>query len=239
LAPSRSLQDLARYRAGLRGFPTAPRRYRPSLAEEPESCGPSGLGSPTELSLLPWSNSTSSRGIRPALRSETATCAAARFGRRSPLHRPRNAQARPESFAAERPLPRTLPHASVARRPSSPLVPSSWFRTTSTVSSARRSRACCIPLPVMGFAAFPEPGSRSATWQARSWREGRHLPRDALHTPRRHPRLQPYHVTVAVAPLPLAVDPARPVSSSPLPAPFLRAPHDRGLDSEAFLRRRV
>jgi len=96
------------------------------------------------------------------------------------------------------------------KEPSLQLVPSSWFCTTSTVSSARRSRACCIPLPVMGFAAFPEPDSRSSTWQARSWREDRNLPRDALHTPRRHPRLQPYHVTVAVAPLPLAVDPLDP-----------------------------
>jgi hypothetical protein len=73
-------------------------------------------------------------------------------------------------------------------------------------------RACCIPLPVMGFAAFPESDSRSATWQARPWREGRHLPRDAIHTPRRHPRLQPHHVTVAVAPLPLAADPLDPPS---------------------------
>jgi hypothetical protein len=34
-------------------------------------------------------------------------------------------------------------------------VPPSWFCTTSMVSSARRSRACCIPLPVMRFASFP------------------------------------------------------------------------------------
>jgi hypothetical protein len=125
------------------------------------------------------------------------------------------------------------------KEPSLQLVPSSWFCTTSTVSSARRSRACCIPLPVMGFAAFLEAGSRSSTWQARSWREVRNLPRDALHTPRRHHRLQPYHVTVAVAPLPLAIDPARLVGTPPLPAPSLRAPPDRSLDFEAFLRRRI
>jgi hypothetical protein len=35
-------------------------------------------------------------------------------------------------------------------------------------------------------------------------------PRSAFHTPRRNPRRQPHHVTVAVAPLPFAVARARP-----------------------------
>jgi hypothetical protein len=33
-------------------------------------------------------------------------------------------------------------------------VPSSWFRTTSAVSSARRSRVCCTPQPVQGSPRF-------------------------------------------------------------------------------------
>ena len=34
------------------------------------------------------------------------------------------------------------------------LVPSPWFRTTSTACTARRLWACCIPLPVMRFDPF-------------------------------------------------------------------------------------
>jgi len=44
------------------------------------------------------------------------------------------------------PFGRTLPGV--------PLVPSSWFPTTSTASSAPGLRACCIPQPAMGFIAF-------------------------------------------------------------------------------------
>jgi hypothetical protein len=61
-------------------------------------------------------------------------------------------------FATERPLPHASLHASVPRNHPRNPVPSSWSCTTSTVSSARRSRACCIPLPVMGFVAFRVPG---------------------------------------------------------------------------------
>jgi hypothetical protein len=34
-------------------------------------------------------------------------------------------------------------------------VPSSWFRTTLTVYSSVISRPCCMPLPILGFTAFP------------------------------------------------------------------------------------
>jgi hypothetical protein len=37
-------------------------------------------------------------------------------------------------------------------------VPSSWFLTTSTASSARGLRVCCAPLPALGFDAFPASG---------------------------------------------------------------------------------
>jgi hypothetical protein len=46
----------------------------------------------------------------------------------------------------------TLPRAS--------LVPSSWFRTTSTVSSSCALRACCIPLPTLRFTGFPRRARR-------------------------------------------------------------------------------
>jgi hypothetical protein len=35
------------------------------------------------------------------------------------------------------------------------LVPPSWFLTTSTACSSSTVRACCIPLPILGFTAFP------------------------------------------------------------------------------------
>jgi hypothetical protein len=66
-------------------------------------------------------------------------------------------------FATERPLPHASLHASVPRNHPRNPVPSAWFRTTSTVSSARRLRACCIPLPVMGFAAFRVAGFPTST----------------------------------------------------------------------------
>jgi hypothetical protein len=61
-------------------------------------------------------------------------------------------------------------------------VPPSWFRTTSTVCSARKSRACCIPLPIVGFAAFSGKPS-----QAPAPVHDFLSPRDAVHTLRRIP----------------------------------------------------
>jgi len=56
-----------------------------------------------------------------------------------------------------RPLPdgKQASHPSASGYQSRSHVPSSWFRTTSTACSARGSRACCIPLPTMGFVSFP------------------------------------------------------------------------------------
>jgi len=39
-------------------------------------------------------------------------------------------------------------------------VPPSWFLTTSTVCSSSTPRACCIPLPILGFTAFPTVAKR-------------------------------------------------------------------------------
>jgi len=194
------------------------RRRRASttpLAVRDGRADPRGLGSPPELvscrpgrtsDLLSWDSSRRSRASRiaPERRDER-----------------RN---RPSTDPSP-PSPRGCPHGSVRRRWLPPSVhshriaaasvhgasgsvnpvPSSWFHTTSTASSARRSRACCIPLPVLGFAAFPgglPRGSHPA------------LSRDAFHTPRRNPRRQPHHVTVAVAPWPFASGPsARPLTA--------------------------
>jgi hypothetical protein len=81
-------------------------------------------------------------------------------------------------------------------------VPPSWFCTTSTVFHAHELRACCIPLPTMGFVAF--------------------VPRDAFHTPRRIARQQPHRVTAAVAFLWFHSDPADAMGSNPHPIARVR-----------------
>jgi len=53
-----------------------------------------------------------------------------------------------------RPLPRAEALFGPTAPPVSAHVPPSWFRTTSTASSARRLQVCCTLLPVLGFAAF-------------------------------------------------------------------------------------
>jgi hypothetical protein len=59
-------------------------------------------------------------------------------------------------------------------------VPPSWFRTTSAVSSAHGSRACCIPLPALGFVVFRAPRSRSSEDELEALT---HAPRDAVPPP--------------------------------------------------------
>jgi len=142
---------------------------------------------------------------------------------------------------AERPLPRMSPCASVPRsHPRNP-VPSSWFHTTSTASSARRSRACCIPLPILGFAAFPanrrlpsaNPANRTCFVDALT------LPRDAFHTPRRTPLADSR--TASPRPLPPRRSPRSHLRTSfaSVARGALRSPFDQDVDLEALLRRRV
>jgi hypothetical protein len=115
-------------------------------------------------------------------------------------------------------------------------VPSTWFRTTSTASSAPGSRACCIPLPILGFTAFraPRPVVAEAT------PERTHAPRNVVRYPSKDfPRRQPHHVTVAVAPLPLRRLGAAAPCDRPFPVRHPSASTPTALDFEALLRRRV
>jgi hypothetical protein len=86
----------------------------------------------------------------------SACCQAAPSGfAKDPLRRRLRRSPLPSSpFGAD--FGETLPRAS--------LVPPSWFRTTSTVSSSSASWACCIPLPTLRFTGFPRrvrrPGRR-------------------------------------------------------------------------------
>jgi hypothetical protein len=211
---------------------TAPKPTLPSR-EGPEPCGPRALAPLQSCRCCPWS--------KLDLLSWDSSGGAVRRSRlapRPPFRAPFPPPPTPSRAAvasiairvtaAERPLPRASLRASVPRSHPRDPVPSPWFRTTSTVSSARRSRACCIPLPVMGFAAFQVAGfpvPRRCSGQSPT-AGGRTdiVPASASHTPRRNPRQQPHHVTVAVAPVPFAM------------APLSR---DHPVDFEALLRRRV
>jgi hypothetical protein len=89
-------------------------------------------------------------------------------------------------------------------------VPPPRFRTALTVFSSRMLRACCIPLPDGGFAAFPacfRAGPRTVPNISR-------FPRRASHPPKVPPRQQPRRVTTALAFLPSS-------SVPPLVSPFL------------------
>jgi hypothetical protein len=86
-------------------------------------------------------------------------------------------------------------------------VPPSWFRTTSTVYSARKLRVCCTPQPVLGSPRFVLVGSlpRPKAMQF----AGLLSPRRGSHPSKTSPRQQPYRITAAVAFLPLPSCPAR------------------------------
>jgi hypothetical protein len=208
--PSRSLRGLARHRAGLRGVPTAPRRHRPSLAEEPATCGPSGLRSPSELSLLPWSNldllSWDSSGG-----AETD-----RGFRRDPLRAPNPPPPTPAAQARPGDCHRASTPARIAARfgPEEPSSESCSVRVVSHhLDGFLRSEVAGLLHPAAGHGVRCVSGSRIPLLDptgAGSRREDRHRPRSALHTPRRNPRQQPHHVTVAVAPVPLAAPPLDP-----------------------------
>jgi hypothetical protein len=209
------------------------------LAMTRSRADPRGLGSPSEHSsaALVGLSSTSSRGIRrcwpprPRLSPQPET--------RTP-HPSTDPSA--EAMGDCRPSVHSRRRCRLLRLQRYHLwshVPSSWFRTTSTVSSARRLRACCIPLPVMGFAAFRASPAPSPT-TGKPIDGGRRTcrPRSALHTPR---RILGSSRTTSPWPLP----PCRWLSHRPDPptstvaGEHLGAPPVRSLDFGALLRRRV
>jgi len=112
---------------------------------------------------------------------------------------------------AKRQLPRRRPV-----RASAPEVPPSEvsFRPRGFAPPRRfpplcESRACCIPLPILGSIAFPNraSGRRPASHDA--------SPRCGIRTLLRNPRRQPYRVTAALAFLPFPRD-HRPRSRRPV-----------------------
>jgi hypothetical protein len=108
----------------------------------------------------PWLEvPAASRGIRPAI----SRCTLARIPSPGPPLEHRSSAAShpstdmpPSVHSRARSPVRFGTEGAIPRHP----VPSSWFCATSTVSSARRSRACCIPLPIWGSPRFTCPSSR-------------------------------------------------------------------------------
>ena len=87
-------------------------------------------------------------------------------------------------------------------------VPPSWFRTTSTVSSAQGFRACCIPVPEGVRRVSPSRPPLVALRRPEDRRPlssggSRGSPLRTSHPSKKSPRQQPFHIAVAVAPSPL------------------------------------
>jgi hypothetical protein len=121
-----------------------------------------------------------------------------------------------------RPLPATPCGVPIGRSvPPDPHVPSSWSLTTSTVFSATAPRACCIPLPVMGFAVFRRCAPRLDPKARRS-------PTPLLTARSRTPRRRPHVDSRTLSPGPLPPwrlhSSARPACSEDQPVGLLPAP---------------
>jgi hypothetical protein len=119
-------------------------------------------------SARPMFRRTSTRGLR-GLRSRSELLSRpGRMGSDLPLvgfvrrahHCAHRSGPPPSAWLPESTPARPRGRASASREPPSPHVPPSWFRTTSAVSSSGSSRACCVPLPILGFVAFPTGSTR-------------------------------------------------------------------------------
>jgi hypothetical protein len=220
MVASRSLPGLSRCRAGLRGLPTAPRRHRPSPRGKNRNRAALGPWLPSRaLAAAPGRISTSSRGIRPG-GADIASRLAPRPDFRAPYHPSTDPEARRR---CQRRIPGDCHRASTPARIAArfgPEEPSSRSRSVLVVShhldGFLRSEVAGLLHPAAGHGVRCVSGSRFPGSAAVLWpepyhgREDRHRPRSASHTPRRNPRQQPHHVTVAVAPLPFENDPPRP-----------------------------
>jgi len=105
---------------------------------------------------------------------------------------------------SSRPLPVDRDRPSGIRSHPDAHVPPSWFLTTSAVFSATGAWACCIPLPVLGFAAFH---SCSPLRLAEAIRRVARVFPATYYPSKNSPRRQPHRVTAAVAFLTLPLDP--------------------------------
>ena len=173
------------------------RTGRPSPSRKMAPCEPPDLHSSPELNRSPWSESTFSPGFR--LRCKPRGPAAPL----SPLHRhPREA-----STPAQTASPRFGPGGTTLRSP----VPPSWFRTTSTVSSASRFAGLLHPAADPGVHRVSAPGARP------DGRSAVTRPRDAGFEP--FEEIPADSRTASPRPLPSCRSPATtaPARGTPLP----------------------
>jgi hypothetical protein len=197
--PASSL-TLGRRRPGLRGFPEARAVRRP----ESVIVSPRGLD-------LPFKALEHERGPALAVPSslEIRWCP-------------------PPSTCLPRVHSREPKPSSARRCHLSGLVPSSWFRSTPTCSSARRSRVCCTPQPIMRFAAFRAGAGRHPRCPKTARETGRmtrRSPRRVSHPPKASPHQQPHRLTTAVALLP---SPSCPIPRSRRSDLLFRCPTTQG-----------
>jgi len=143
----------------------------------------------------------------------------------SPLHRRARDSSTPATTASHR-------FGSEGSTPEVPFRPRG-FSPPRRLPPLHESRACCIPLPILGSTAFPLVVSRSED------RDILRFPAMQVRTPRRTPRRQPERVTASVAPLPF------PARSPPLLArsrfrfQVCRGGRIGSVGFEALLHRRV
>jgi hypothetical protein len=170
-------------------------------------CGPSGLGSPSELDRVARVGSLrpSSLGVRAGGGPQDV--------------RPRAAPHRPSTDnPSERPLPRTSPGASDSRGPLSNSC--SVFLVLRQLDGFLRSEVAGLLHPAAGPGVRRVSRSRVPS-ESRPKRKlvgvPRRSSRRSSHPSKKSPRLQPHHVTVAVAPLPLAPTTPGPLAPPPLP----------------------
>jgi hypothetical protein len=143
----------------------------------PTCRAPAGFASPSELLLR--------AGLPDRTRERAPWLAASRGIRRVPLRRllrcvhshRRCRRLRPPEY-----------HPGDAFRPRG-------FAPPRRFAPHRRARACCIPLPTMGFAAFPAGLTARRTGRC----GGRQSPRRVSHPSKNPPRRQPHRIPAAVA----------------------------------------
>jgi hypothetical protein len=100
-----------------------------------------------------------------------------------------------------RPLPPALPPASASGLQTLDSFRPRGFAPPRRFPPQRSVRACCIPLPVLGFVAFRASVAAARPKPATVY--GKRFPRRGSYPPKNPPRRQPYRVTTALAFLPL------------------------------------
>jgi hypothetical protein len=192
-------------------------------------CGPTGAEAPT------GHRGPASPGVRDLY---------------SPLHRHILRASTPGPDASRRPKPAAPKSHGPTAPPVQHLVPPSWFRTTSTAFSARRTAGLLHPATGPGVRRVSLKPAPTTRLPPRGWGDRQRRPvgpgRGRPRFPRRFdpskssPRSQPYGVSTACsASVPSGAPPGGDTPRSPLPVGGSGVCAMETLDFEALLRERV